>query len=215
MAAGHASRCIRLVDEVEHGGEGVRPKRAHGNKPAHARKWDGGWGGWRRRSSLDTGRVVAHDVRGPRTPTHPHTLTPTNTQRYNPPTHPHPNTHPHKQTCIEPPRLAGHSRKVLQVQIVDELGDEVQEGEALKQEDGLDHAQVVEDGAREGNHQGPKPARREKIKRGGALACPPAKDYERHERVPYQLNKTRQGTAAIVHRVRSAYCGCSVMWVWV
>ncbi len=76
-------------------------------------------GGGKRRSSHHTGRVVAYDVlavlaydvRGPPTPSHPHTYkqtcthkspTPTNTQPYNPTSHPHthqhPYTHPHKQT---------------------------------------------------------------------------------------------------------------------
>jgi hypothetical protein len=166
VAAGHASQCIRLVDEVEHGGEGVRPKRAHGNEPAHARKSEGGWGGRGGPATTLVAKLhttcVAH--------AHPHTLTRTSRHA---PTHPHthtPTTHTHTSRHHALNLYGWHSREVLQVQIVDELGDEVQEGEALKQEDGLDHAQVVEDGAREGNHQGPKPARRMTTKGEGA-AC--------------------------------------------
>ena len=52
----------------------------------------------------------------------------------------------------------GHAREVLQVQVVHQLWDEVQQCQDLEQQDGLDHAQVVENGAREGHNQRTEPA---------------------------------------------------------
>lgn len=65
--------------------------------------------------------------------------------------------------CDAPPpvqgeRGGGHAREVLQVQVVHQLWDEVQQCQDLEQQDGLDHAQVVENGAREGHNQRTEPA---------------------------------------------------------